>query len=181
VGVTEVLLNEPPKEPPRKTEALEPWVMLEQGQFPDVRVGGHPSEPRMAPWLCYHQTAAGFVCRALTTWPESWTNAAKEPPLIWRDATRGAGYLFYPGKAAPIPSIRSEMLREGMEDYEYLVALESVVAKNEVNDKELVQYARRTPYPQYVPPELLDKACKDMENMRMKIGWALGALARKDQ
>ena len=45
----------------------------------------------------------------------------------------GDGYILYPGKKygldTPIPSVRSEALRDGVEDYEYYAKLEELVLK----------------------------------------------------
>ena len=41
----------------------------------------------------------------------------------------GNGSLYYPGPNGPVPSIRLEVLRDGMEDYEYLQRLAEVVAR----------------------------------------------------
>jgi hypothetical protein len=35
----------------------------------------------------------------------------------------GNGLLFYPGKSGPVASLRAEIFRDGMEDYEYLFLL----------------------------------------------------------
>ena len=60
----------------------------------------------------------------------------------------GDGLLVYPGpKLTPYPSIRLEVIRDGIEDYEYLALLARLIARAE----ELP--ARRRP-----PPELLRKA-----------------------
>jgi hypothetical protein len=67
-------------------------------------------------------TRNGYVYRDLWNDPLSW--AANNP-------TNGDGFLVYPGKDygvyGPISTIRLESIREGMEDYEYLYLLESLL------------------------------------------------------
>lgn len=58
------------------------------------------------------------------------------PGNVWKDplmnpVANGEGVLIYPGAPlgihGPVPSIRVESIREGMEDYEYLATLESLL------------------------------------------------------
>jgi hypothetical protein len=44
-------------------------------------------------------------------------------------AFNGDGMLIYPGKNGPLPSIRLKMIRDGLEDYEYLTLLKKVSDK----------------------------------------------------
>lgn len=177
VGVTEVVLAPPPEDAvPREIVPVETWLAFDKAPFPNLAVDAHPAEARMLPWICYGHMAAGFVCRTLNDWPQGWTAAATAP---WRDPGRGAGYLFYPGPERPLPSIRAELLRDGMEDYEYLVALESVVVKGQTDNPELKALARRMPYPPEMTPEAIEEFARSLPKTRTKIGWALDAIARK--
>ncbi|MCP3961227.1 MAG: DUF4091 domain-containing protein, partial [bacterium] len=86
-------------------------------------------EARITPWLAWRERVEGLVYYSTTAWdPSPWT----DPWLDDRDGN-GDGFLFYPptdGTIAYDPcqpqsnrlvtSIRWELLREGMEDYEYL-------------------------------------------------------------
>lgn len=55
----------------------------------------------------------------------------------------GDGYLLYPGPLAgrpgPVSSVRLEQAREGVEDYEYLVLLKSLIAKAKAAGKDTAQ------------------------------------------
>jgi len=55
---------------------------------------------------------------------------------FWKDSSAiagatGEGYLIYPGKTFeddPIPSLRLEMIRQGIEDYELFTFFKSVIS-----------------------------------------------------
>ena len=50
--------------------------------------------------------------------------------------TNGDGQILYPGKdMKPIPSIRLEIIRDGIEDYEYFVILEKLLKQVKMIDK----------------------------------------------
>jgi hypothetical protein len=84
-------------------------------------------EARITPWLAWLERVQGLVYYSTTDWsPDPWSDP-------WTNAGNGDGLLFYPPKDTSIafdasnpqsnrlvPSIRWELLREGMEDYEYL-------------------------------------------------------------
>jgi len=84
-------------------------------------------EARITPWLAWLERVQGLVYYATTDWsPDPWTDP-------WINDANGDGFLFYPPKDTTIaydacdpqsnrlvPSLRWELLREGMEDYEYL-------------------------------------------------------------
>lgn len=86
-------------------------------------------EARITPWLAWLERVEGLVYYSTTDWnPNPWTSP-------WNDGNNGNGdgFMFYPpidgtiafdaGNAQSnrlVTSIRWELLREGMEDYEYL-------------------------------------------------------------
>ena len=84
-------------------------------------------EARITPWLAWLERVGGLVYYSTTDWS---TDPWSQP---WFNDGNGDGFLFYPAKDGTIafdacsaqsnrlvPSIRWELLREGMEDYEYL-------------------------------------------------------------
>ncbi len=119
------------------------YTALCQGPFPD-----HPQarqnagkEPlfwqmdfpllnyRLPLWIGYRFGITGLLYWSTVHWGspdgrDPWTDAA------FRNQFNGEGYLFYPGTAAgidgPVTSMRLKNLRDGMEDYEYLVLLQSL-------------------------------------------------------
>ena len=86
---------------------------------------------RAMQWMLYRYGATGELYYetgyALATKRDAWTDQ-------WAYTGNGDGTLFYPGTVAkiggrtpiPIASIRLKMIREGMEDYEYLKLLSDV-------------------------------------------------------
>ncbi len=84
-------------------------------------------EARITPWLAWLERVEGLLYYSTTDWSsDPWTQP-------WINDGNGDGFMFYPPKDSSIafdscnsqsnrlvPSIRWELLREGMEDYEYL-------------------------------------------------------------
>ena len=75
---------------------------------------------RIIPWLCWKYDIKGFLYWCVNWWPKvDPFKSAKNTD--WEQ--NGNGLLFYPGKDGPIASLRLEIFRDGIEDYEYLVLL----------------------------------------------------------
>lgn len=106
------------------------WYFLygDRPPLPNPTVMDRPGiEARITPWLAWLERVQGLLYYSLTDWsPDPWTQP-------WLNDGNGDGFLFYPSKDSTIavdacsaqsnrlvPSIRWELLREGMEDYEYL-------------------------------------------------------------
>lgn len=105
------------------------WYFLygDRPPLPNPTVMDRPGiEARIIPWLAWLDRIRGLAYYSTTDWsPSPWTQP-------WLNAGNGDGFLFYPPKDGSIafnacnaqsnrlvPSIRWELLREGMEDYEY--------------------------------------------------------------
>jgi hypothetical protein len=79
----------------------------------------------------------------------------RSDPDPWRDpeafpTAYGDGFLFYPSREAPVEIIRSirlEVIRDGIEDYDYFAILRGLVAEAERKtqwlDADLLETARR--------------------------------------
>ena len=106
------------------------WYFLygDRPPLPNPTVMDRPGiEARVIPWLAWLERVPGLLYYSTTDWsPDPWTQP-------WLNDGNGDGFLFYPPKDGTIaydaceaqsnrlaPSIRWELLREGMEDYEYL-------------------------------------------------------------
>lgn len=69
-------------------------------------------ESRMIPWMALKYNVNGLLRWSFNSWPENpYTN-----PVF--NFNMGDEYLIYPGKTGPISSIRWELLRDGIEDFE---------------------------------------------------------------
>ena len=55
----------------------------------------------------------------------------------------GNGSLFYPGPEGPVASIRLEVLRDGIEDYEYLARLRQLVTQVTTDETLMANEATR--------------------------------------
>jgi hypothetical protein len=124
---------EPVKSHDRQTNYNEEvwWYFLygDRPPLPNPTVMDRPGlEARITPWLAWLERVNGLLYYATTDWdPSPWTQP-------WsNNSSNGDAILFYPPKDSTIafdacnaqsnrlvPSIRWELLREGMEDYEYL-------------------------------------------------------------
>jgi hypothetical protein len=80
------------------------------------------TDPRVVFWQCYAEEIAGFLYWATDYWQKDpW-----QEPLTYPGGN-GDGSLVYYGEAGPVNSLRWETIRDGIEDYDYLVLLESLV------------------------------------------------------
>ncbi len=83
---------------------------------------------RIAPWICRRYGATGLLYWATCYWGNPPRNPWDNPTM--GDHWNGEGILFYPGKEAGIDglvaSVRLKNVRDGLQDYEYFVLLESL-------------------------------------------------------
>ncbi len=85
-------------------------------------------EAQLIPWLALKYNVDGYLRWAYNNWTK---NPFKHPVFIH---SQGDDYYVYPGKDGPVSSIRWELLKEGIEDYELF---RLVKEKGNVSDKEL--------------------------------------------
>lgn len=81
-------------------------------------------ESRMLPWIAAHYQLDGYLRWAYNSWSD------KDPynnPVF--NFIQGDDYYIYPGKNGPISSIRWELLKEGIEDFELLKVVDSKYKK----------------------------------------------------
>ncbi|MCK4463105.1 MAG: DUF4091 domain-containing protein, partial [Candidatus Omnitrophica bacterium] len=110
--------------------------------YPNLAIDFDSMDYRIIPWLSWKYDIKGFLYWCVNWWPyvdpfESASNTK------WNQ--NGNGLLYYPGENGPIASLRLEIFRDGMEDYEYLHLLNQKInsAKQEgldvLNNKILAQ------------------------------------------
>lgn len=98
----------------------------QEGKTTTYYVAGTPSHPnrltfspavesRLLPWIAAENGLDGLLGWSYASWPE---NVYTDPTFQY---VQGDEYLVYPGAEGPNSSIRWELLREGIEDYELLV------------------------------------------------------------
>ncbi len=88
--------------------------------------------------MSFKYKAGGFLYYATAKWPSGYGNrpitsgpyTSFDPRTGYYTSTQGYvdgdGNFFYPGPTGPVPSIRLENIRDGLEDYEYLHMLKGV-------------------------------------------------------
>ncbi|MBN1852996.1 MAG: DUF4091 domain-containing protein, partial [Pirellulales bacterium] len=96
--------------------------------------------------------------------PMGWVSGYSTPPGTRRAWGNGDGRFLYPPEAAangrpakpvldpPVSSIRLEMLRDGIEDYEYLFLLKNLISKRtgQLTDRQVAEIQQFLT----VPPEI---------------------------
>jgi len=86
---------------------------------------------RIVPWMCWKYDIKGYLYWCVNFWKDDpWQNTMN---TNWEQ--NGNGLLYYPGEDGPVTSIRLEVTRDGLEDYEYLWSLKQKV--EEVKDNGL--------------------------------------------
>ena len=111
-----------------------PW-----GYYANRFLDYHLSKTRIFHWMNYATGTEGFLHWGLTYgWEDPFGAAPRFPP--------GDSHIIYPGKKGPMNSIRWEMMREGLEDYEYLWLLEfktrQILKKLGINEKSFPAHFR---------------------------------------
>lgn len=110
-------------------------------------VGDRPAvEHRIAYWLAWKYGIEGVGFWAISHWPKGWEKWPAEPwpvnPLSkypYSGQHNANGFLCYPLGDRVLPSLRLKVLRDGMDDYEYLLLLKSLVGdRPSARDRELL-------------------------------------------
>ncbi|MBN2449167.1 MAG: DUF4091 domain-containing protein, partial [Lentisphaeria bacterium] len=110
---------------------------------------------RLLPWFCFR-----YGCEAYEFWGVSWwtydpwergwhtfiRQSSDGKDYRWVRYPNGDGYLSYPGdrfgRAEPIPSIRLVAAREGVDDYEILLALREHAARGNAEARAALERVR---------------------------------------
>lgn len=93
--------------------------------YPNLFIDMPSTNYRLIPWMSWKYDVTGLLYWATTFWSQ--TNPWNDPETY--TTTYGDGCLFYPPLVSDevIPSIRLEVLRDGIEDYDYLAILRECV------------------------------------------------------
>ncbi len=83
-------------------------------------------EHRALFWQTFGKKADGILYWNTTNWR---FGDPRKHPMGW-PRTNGDGFLFYPGNDEPLPSLRLEILRDGVDDYDYLAILDKLLKEN---------------------------------------------------
>ena len=109
------------------------------GFFPNRFLDYPLVKTRVLHWINYAYDLCGFLHWGLNSWgkdPFGEPNPNLPP---------GDTHIIYPGRDGPLSSIRFEVMRDGIEDYEYLLLLEEKMkrVKNKLGDSALEFDPRR--------------------------------------
>lgn len=87
---------------------------------PNLAIDFDSIDYRIVPWLCWKYDIKGFLYWCVNWWvlADPFKTAVNTK---WEQ--NGNGLLFYPGENGPVASLRAEIFRDGMEDYEYIQLL----------------------------------------------------------
>jgi hypothetical protein len=89
--------------------------------------------------MSFKYNVGGFLYYSVLKWPSGFGNSPItsgpytnwDPRVAYKDSNSGwvdgDGCLYLPGPTGPMPTIRLENIRDGLEDYEYLNALKAIV------------------------------------------------------
>lgn len=102
-----------------------------KGKFPNRFIDYPLLKIRMIPWLTWRRGLSGYLHYGYNWWH---TSSRKSP---WEDVDQsgryppGDGFIVYPARETssgpPVSSLRWEIFREGLEDFEYLAALDRLI------------------------------------------------------
>ena len=105
------------------------------GTAPFWQIDFSPVQFRAPFWVSWHHGVKGFLY-----WSSIYWGAGQDPWTTphFRDQYWGEGMLLYPGKDAglsgPVPSIRLKLIREALEDFEYMTLAAKQGHKAEVDE-----------------------------------------------
>jgi len=134
------------------------WFYTVWGR-PGIMIEFPPIDYRMMFWQCFEYGAEGFLYWGTTHWDLSCQGGERWPEAPWIPYNRqpghnGCGYLIYPGPdGTPLPSIRLSLVRDGIEDYEYLYLLRGLLEA--AGDRAPEDLRNRAQYELAVPAEIM--------------------------
>ncbi|MEM2929371.1 MAG: DUF4091 domain-containing protein [Thermoproteota archaeon] len=123
----------------RKTAGEEVWFytcLAPTGKYPNRFIDYHSIKIRILHWINFKYNLSGYLHWGLNYWfedPFKNVEPSNLPP--------GDAFIIYPGKEGPLSSIRFEVLRLGVQDYELLKMLEE---QNPIEARELANDVVRT-------------------------------------
>ncbi len=180
--IAEILLESNPEyEHLPVSGRIAPWLQVVPDTFPSFALDSGPAVSRLLPWVCWGTDVDGFLAGGLNDWPNTWRidEATANYPLP--DSSHANHFLFYPGLPGPVPSIRSELLRDGIEDYDYLAILRRELDERRVYNEEYRDLVRRERWPTDLSPDEIDAAYAVAAKQRVAIGRALTRLMHEKE
>ena len=100
-----------------KNNEITTFYLSGQPEHPNTLTYSPAIEAQMIPMLTLKHNVKGYVRWAYCNWTD---NPIKNPVFNYN---QGDEYIVYPGKKGPISTIRWELFKEGVEDYELLALI----------------------------------------------------------
>lgn len=126
----------------RRAAGEEVWTYItltKDGVQPNYFVDYASIFTRIIPWASYMNQTPGILYWCLDYWsetPNPWTDIDTGQKSVPGARLYGEGSLIYPGYQVgidgPVSSVRLEVLRDGLEDYQYLWMLEQKLGRSGV-------------------------------------------------
>jgi hypothetical protein len=142
VAIADLLIAPAVEESAAPIEPVNVWLRTRPGQFPSLSLPAHPAEPRVLPWVCWSHGFTGMLHTGTANWPAGWASGPMEFPAGWPTEE----VLVYPGVEQILPSIRLMRLRDGLEDYEYMQALNQMLRAFHVREGDIVNLKQHPLY-----------------------------------
>lgn len=145
----------------------EVWIYVSSPTYPyPTLVIDYPAiAARILPWMCWKYGVDGLLYWNVNFWRrDPWARADN-----FVDGQNGNGALYYPAAWGPVPSLRLALLRDGMEDYEYLHALATAVseARRDGGDAGLIRNAEEL---LAIDPQLVQSMRRHSQDPELLLG-----------
>lgn len=115
---------------PKNEEVWFYTCLAPTGKYPNRFLDYSLLKVRLLHWINWLYNAKGFLHWGLNYWSDKPFEDVEPSGLPPGDCC-----IIYPGEEGPLDSLRWEMLRQGMEDYEYLWLLEDVSGNREKGEE----------------------------------------------
>lgn len=153
---------------PTRSAITPPEIWLDTSRSTAMFDAGAHKVHRLLAALCWHYGLEGILGPPLADWPPTWPRGAATQPLPAPPPAHSA--LWYPGPDGPVPSIRLELLREGIEDYSLLTRLREAAEAGEVDANEVGALLGGTWINPALNLEALDKLAEEWRERRILAG-----------
>jgi len=116
-----------------KEKGKEIWMYVcisAQKPYPNIWAIDYPGiDHRILFWQCFKYDVEGFLYWCVNYWEKNpWQDSQTYP------GGNGDGSLLYPAEEGPLNSIRWEIMREGIQDYDYLSLLKAKVGEEKAKE-----------------------------------------------
>ncbi|MCL6266918.1 DUF4091 domain-containing protein [Flagellimonas myxillae] len=145
----------------QKADKITTFYLCAEPAHPNTLTFSPAIESRFIPWLALKHGTDGYLRWAYNNWTP---DPFKTPVFLH---TQGDDYYVYPGKNGPISSIRWELLREGIEDYELFRIIENSGATSLENLQKAIELATRNQDGRYKVSEDMIEAREILLNKQL--------------